>query len=261
MQRELGVSAEVLQKILHEELELRKICARWVPHRLTDDQKLARVSFCRETLRKFKNGTSYLWGKIVTGDEVWIYHYDPLMKRQSAQWVAKRGRNPTKVIRERSVGKVMYAIFFTRDKIISAIPLETQRTVTSRWYTEDCLPKFFDDLLGGKDRSELRRWQLHHDNAPAHTAKNTCHFLEASKIKLLPHPPYSPDLAPCDFYLFPKLKENLRGIRFETKEDLHNAVIAGLKSFTKADLHACWEKWISRMNKCIKFDGEYFEKQ
>ena len=57
-------------------------------------------------------------------------------------------------------------------------------------------------------------WVLHHDNTPAHTALSIREFLAKKSIPGLPHPPYSPDLAPCDFYLFPKLKLKLKGHHF-----------------------------------------------
>jgi histone-lysine N-methyltransferase SETMAR len=69
-----------------------------------------------------------------------------------------------------------------------------------------------------RKRSELWRnynWLLHHDNAPADTSLKTTEFVTNSMV-MVPHPPYSPDLAPCDFALFPKLKMKLKGRRFET---------------------------------------------
>ncbi len=59
---------------------------------------------------------------------------------------------------------------------------------------------------------------LHHDKARPHTtAKAILQYLAAKKIKVYPHPPYSPDVAPCDFRLFPKLKEQLRNQMFFTR--------------------------------------------
>jgi len=63
-------------------------------------------------------------------------------------------------------------------------------------------------------------WALHHDNAPAHTALSIREFLAKKNIAVLPHPPYSPDLAPCDFYLFPKLKSKLKGHHFGLLENI-----------------------------------------
>ena len=78
-------------------------------------------------------------------------------------------------------------------------------------------------------------------------------------IKTVPHPPYSPDLAPCDFWLFPKLKENLRGSRFETIEEMKEAVTRVVDTFTLEDFQGTFQKLVERYNKCIAARGEYFE--
>ena len=63
-------------------------------------------------------------------------------------------------------------------------------------------------------------WILHHDNAPAHTSHLVQQFLAKHGTAQFKQPPYSPDLAPCDFFLFPRLKKVLKGHRFETTEDI-----------------------------------------
>jgi len=63
-------------------------------------------------------------------------------------------------------------------------------------------------------------WQLHHDNAPSHTSVLTHQFLVKNQIAVIPHLLYSPDLAPCDFFLFPKMKLKLKGRRFKTIEEI-----------------------------------------
>jgi len=65
-------------------------------------------------------------------------------------------------------------------------------------------------------------WVLHHDNVPAHTALSVQEFLVKKNIPVLPHPPNSPDLALCDFYLFSKLKLKLKGNHFGTTENITN---------------------------------------
>ncbi|KAL4131067.1 hypothetical protein QTP88_008418 [Uroleucon formosanum] len=61
-------------------------------------------------------------------------------------------------------------------------------------------------------------WILHQDNAPAHSALSVKRFLAKNRTPVLQHPPYLPDLAPCDFWLFPKLKSALKGTHFESVE-------------------------------------------
>ena len=73
------------------------------------------------------------------------------------------------------------------------------------------------------------------------------------------HPPYSPDLAPCDFFLFPKLKRKLRGQLFKEEKDLENAVMDFFNSLKKTDWYSAFNIWKQRMQKCIDNDGDYFE--
>ena len=84
-------------------------------------------------------------------------------------------------------------------------------------------------------------------------------FLVSKEITLLHHPPYSPDLAPCDFFLFPKLKRILKGRCFQGVEDIKTSVTRHLKTITKEEFSQCFKAWLKRMEKYIKANGEYFE--
>ena len=77
-------------------------------------------------------------------------------------------------------------------------------------------------------------------------------------IKTVPHCPYSPDLAPCDFCLFPKLKEKLRGYCYETIEEMKEAVMKVIDMLTQEDFHGTFQKLLERY-KCIAAGGDYFE--
>ncbi len=79
----MGISATAINSIIHDYLKLRKVCARWVPHQLTDDQKQWRIQFCRHSLKRFEEGQSRRVFDIITGDESWFYHYDPETKDSS----------------------------------------------------------------------------------------------------------------------------------------------------------------------------------
>ena len=74
-------------------------------------------------------------------------------------------------------------------------------------------------------------------------------------IKTVPYPPYSPDLAPCYFCLFPKL----RGCRYETMEEMKEAVTKVIDTLTQEDFHGAFQKLLERYNKCIAAGGDYFE--
>ena len=74
-------------------------------------------------------------------------------------------------------------------------------------------------------------------------------------IKTVPHPPYSPDLVPCDFWLFPKL----RGYCYEIIEEMKEAVTKVIDTLTQEDFHGAFQKLLEWYNKCIAGGGDYFE--
>ena len=75
-------------------------------------------------------------------------------------------------------------------------------------------------------------------------------------IKTVPRPPYSPELAPCDFCLFLKL----RGCRYETIEEIKEAMTKVIDTLTQEDFHGALQKLLERYNKCIAAGGDYFER-
>ena len=74
-------------------------------------------------------------------------------------------------------------------------------------------------------------------------------------IKTVPHLPYSPDLTPCDFWLFPKL----RGCRYETIEEMKEAMMKVIDTLTQVDFHGAFQKLLEQYNKCIAARGDYLE--
>ena len=91
------------------------------------------------------------------------------------------------------------------------------------------------------------QWHFQQDNAPVHNSILVTDYLTKMGIKTVRHPPYSPDLAPCDFWLFPKL----RGCRYETIEEMKEAVTKVIDTLTQEDFHGY---------KCIVAEGDYFER-
>ena len=101
---------------------------------------------------------------------------------------------------------------------------------------------------------------FHHDNALAHSSNAARAVLREFRWKLLPHPPYSPDLAPSDFFLFPKMKEHLKGKRFDSLLDAKAAVLDWINSKGPDFFRTGLERWKHRLRKCIDLEGAYVEK-
>ena len=98
-------------------------------------------------------------------------------------------------------------------------------------------------------------WHFHQDNAPVPNSILVKDYLTKMSIKIVPQPPYSPDLAPCDFWLFPKLT----GCRYETIEEMKEAVTKVIDTLTQEDFHGAFQKLLELYNKCIAAGRDYFE--
>ena len=152
----------------------------------------------------------------------------------------------------------MATVFWDKDGIILLDFLEGQKTITASYY-EKVLRKL--SALAKKRRGKLHRQILfHHDNAPAHTAKTVTTTLREFRWEILSHPPYSPDLAPCDFFLFPKLKEHLKGTRFQSINEAKREAVTWLTRQTPEFYQEGISRWKHRLQKCIELGGSYVEK-
>ncbi|UYV64113.1 hypothetical protein LAZ67_2006599 [Cordylochernes scorpioides] len=101
--------------------------------------------------------------------------------------------------------------------------------------------------------------KLYHDNATSHTAFIITNFLARSNTPVIPHPPYSLDLAPCDFFLFPRLKREMKGKHWETVENIQHQVTTFLRSIPVEEFQGAFQAWQTRLCKCIDAGGMYFE--
>ena len=101
---------------------------------------------------------------------------------------------------------------------------------------------------------------LQHDNARPHTARSTVATIQDLSFECLPHPPYSPDLAPSDFYVFGPLKEAMGGKSFRSNKEVQQVVHKWLhfqpKDFFSRGIHALLKHW----NTCMECNGDYAEK-
>jgi len=102
-------------------------------------------------------------------------------------------------------------------------------------------------------------WFLLHDNAPVHRAVAVQEFFARKQACVLNHPPYSPDLSPCDYFLFPKLKLPLKGHLFENVQDIQGTVTSSLRAIPQEDVQRLFQSLLDHATRCIDAEGMYFE--
>ncbi|GFY34949.1 putative transposase [Trichonephila clavipes] len=117
------------------------------------------------------------------------------------------------------------------------------------------------DYIRGSPMPEIifKIWVLHHDNAPCLTAISVNRFVASKNIPVAPQPPYLLDLSPCDFFLFPRLKNHLKGHHFGTVENIQTAITDQLKAIPISEFHQYYEEWKKRLQRCVASEGSYFE--
>ena len=116
------------------------------------------------------------------------------------------------------------AIFFDSKGPVLQILVPKGSSVTGKFYRESVLTHLVDFYQKRRPHTRVHSIKLLHDNAPAHKSATVHEYLKESGLDVLDHPPYSPDLSPCDFCLFPRLKEMLAGHCFESRCGIGSAV-------------------------------------
>jgi len=233
---ELNMNRETLKQIVKGDLGMRKISAKMMPRILTYDQKQRRLHISSDLLRN-----AGMFDRVINGDETWCFQYDPETKRQSMQWKIQNSPRPKKAHMSRSQVKTMLVCFFDHKGIVHYEFIAQGQMANQQCYLE-VLTRLQESIWRQRPGLWPDKWILHHDIAPAHDAFRVREFLAKNSITKMGHPPYSPDLAPCDFWLFPKLKNALKGQRFADLSDTQRSVKTLLQGIPENDFQDCFRQ-------------------
>ena len=129
-----------MQTILKKRLDLRKVCARWVPHLLTDKQR-TRLKCAQELLKTYKGCKSRVIANLLTGNETWVHIFELQRRADNKQWKPKDQKHPCIAKRTISSKKMLYTIFFNSSGPIVQVPCPSGHTVTGQFYKNSVLKK------------------------------------------------------------------------------------------------------------------------
>ena len=227
---ELSVSHESIYTILNDFLGMKRIAARLIPKDLNFLQKLNRVKVVEDMLERVNSDPTFI-KRIVTGHETWVYEFDMQTSLQASEWrlLAKPTENMKKRRQNRSKIKLMLTVFSHYRVFVHSEFLPEGKPVNKEYYLS--VMKRLREQIRRK-RGDL--WK-----------ENSC---------ILHH-----DMAPVDFFLFPKLKLPLRGTYFQSIEGIKENSRRELKSIPENAFKNCFHDWIICWHKCIISRGAYFE--
>jgi histone-lysine N-methyltransferase SETMAR len=251
----LKISKGTVGELL-KECGFHKVCTRFVPRILTPEMRKNRETACRANLALYrKHGDAFI-RNILTVDETTLSLYNPESKRESMEWrkpeEGKKWKPRSGTTHKR---ELMLTVFWNSKGVILSDFLEKGRTINGEYY--GTLIENVRTLSRKPHR--LPNW-FQHDNAPVHTCRVAQAKLQNAGYVVIPHLPYSPDLAPSDYCLFTELKKRLRGHHFVYGTDLKEAVNDVFSSLTPSFYQGAFGALPVRWQKCIDAEGNWFEK-
>ena len=166
---------------------------------------------------------------------------------------------PTREKQTISTRKFMLTVFWSVDgfHLVEFLPTETKFNTT--YFVEHILPALAATLQMAVPGRRRIRYRLHCDNAGPHNSARSQALTNDHGFLRIPHPPYSPDLAPSDFYLFGNLKRQLENQEFVAPEDLLRRIVQILEAIPKQELMDVFTTWVERVRWVIANNGAYFK--
>jgi histone-lysine N-methyltransferase SETMAR len=225
---------------------------QWVPHELTPANRMNREAACASLLSRF-NKEDFL-ERIVTSDEKWVLYVNHRRKRQ---WLTPGETAIPEAKGDLHPKKVMLCIWWDSKGIIYKELLDFNLTITAETYIRQ--PRNLNSALQSLRPALFNRKGvlLLHDNARPHTAKSTQQAIHEFGWEVLPHPPYSPDIAPSDYHLFRSLQNHLGEKRYANLDEVKTDLDAFFKSKSR-DFYASGIKQLpQRWAMVVDSNGDY----
>ena len=231
--------------------------SKWVPHTLNNIQKQRRVDDSKQLIQILKRCKHESWRNIVTGDQSWISIYTP----NSGKWVVIDDEGPEEVSSTLGIQKVMLTVIWGVNGmyVIDFLPLST--SYNSSYFNPNVLNVLCEKRTEIWSQSQNKFIWLHLDNSMVHNSRACSQKVDQIRFKRTPYPPYSPDIAPSDYFLFGFLKDNLKGLKFDDLDELKEKVIEILTQISRDVKKRVFDHWIERCQWIIDNEGAYYQSQ
>ena len=151
----------------------------------------------------------------------------------------------------------MFAIFYKSYGVVQVSYFDKGVSVDHKTYLDGCIKPMVEALKQQRPMTGVKNMKFHHDNARPHVHSSVIEYLKDQNLHVIEHPPYSPDLAPSDFWLFGYIKQRLGD--YPDQETLATAITDIVSKIPENEWLKTFRKWIERMELCVKYEGDYFE--
>ena len=183
LEEDLEIPKTIISEILTSNLQMTRVCAKFIPKLLGAEQKKLRLEIAQDNL-EMANNDDTMPKKVITGDKSWVYGYNPETKQQYSQWKRPDEPRPKKARQSRSNVKSMLIVFFDREGIVHHKYAPTGQKINKEYYVQ--ILKRLREVVRRKRPHfwSSGDWLLHLDNTPAHSSNHVQQFLSKNSIAL-----------------------------------------------------------------------------
>jgi histone-lysine N-methyltransferase SETMAR len=246
--KKTGICRQTVTRILKKRLKMKKLKPRVVPYLLNPSQKKIRLIKSRKSVKKINEKNTV----IITGDE----SYFDFTNKSGSRWYLEGEKREIVGKLSKKSEKAMVTVFISKNgpEFLNVLPIGTH--VNSDIFLNEIIKPLIKKL---KKKYRNDKILLHFDNARPHFSKKCLKYFNSHNIELLPHPPYSPDLSPCDFFLFDPLKKKMVGKTFKSHLEIMKEIQELLEEISvESYYNAMTRAWTRKYKLCIKNKGDYF---
>ena len=249
-----GIPKTTVYRILTQDLGYVLKHLKWIPHFLNPSQKVSRIELSKRLLQVLQEARETDYNFFITGDESWFY----LSTDAETQWLLPEEKPSKRIKKTIDSEKYMLSIFWNPHSFFVVKVLPSDAKFNGDYFINEILNPLYEIMINTGEEPQ-KKIILHYDNARPHTSRKVFEYLESHNMEKAPQPPFSPDIAPSDFYLFGYVKNKLAGRSFRSPDELLSAVNEILDQISPETLMKVFQSWEERLIKVIEQKGEYIE--
>lgn len=248
----LLIDKNTVKKIIIEQLHLKRLLIKWVPHQLTNEHKHKRVTFAKALLSKLNHFSEEQLKRVITCDESWFF----LRYYADSIWTDSEER-PQFPRRQISDVKFMFFTSFSLKGLVYVTMLPPGERFNSSFMCTTILPNLKQAALKIPCHPRSIKVRIHLDNARPHNSKMTQAKINELNIERLEHPPFSPDISPNDFFLYGYIKEHLKGMEHKSCDELFKSIVTIIENIDENTWKEVFEIWKEKLKMVIEAEGNY----
>jgi hypothetical protein len=249
----LKISYSAVLHHLHEVLGFKSFHLRWVSHLLTNDLRKKRQDVAREMISDLEASLQDGWRSLITGDEAWSF----LSQSPRRMWSGARDNVATIVKGDIRTTKFMFTIMWNPREFHIINQLPDGCKMNSEYYITNVFVPLRERFCSGGPEDCGRPLVVHVENCSVHTSAAIERFMSDHRMVRMSQPPYSPNLAPSDFYLFGMVKNQLEQIHASDADDFFGQFDEILNSIPVEKLKWVFTAWIDRVRQVSEGNEDY----